>query len=127
MARLTGLSAPEVQGRRLDLARSYAAQSGAVVVLKGHRTLVSHPDGRTAANPTGNPGMATGGSGDVLSGVMGAVLARGLDPWSGAAAAVYVHGLAGDRAAEALGEESLIAGDIIDHLPAALRSATAGS
>jgi NAD(P)H-hydrate epimerase len=95
-----------------------------VVVLKGYRTIVAHPDGRAAVNPTGNPGMATAGTGDVLAGVIGALLARGTDPWLAATAGVYLHGLAGDRAAARLGQESLIAGDLVEELPAALRSVT---
>jgi NAD(P)H-hydrate epimerase len=122
MARLIGSEAAEVQRRRLEVALEFAAQSGAVVVLKGHRTVVAGPDGRAAVNPTGNPGMATGGTGDVLSGILGALLARGLEPWVAATAAVYVHGLAGDVAARRLGQESLLAGDLIEALPEAIRS-----
>jgi NAD(P)H-hydrate epimerase len=122
MARLVGSKAAEVQRRRLEVARGFAAESRAVVVLKGHRTLVAEPEGRVAVNPTGNPGLATGGTGDVLSGILGALLARGCDPWVAATAAVYVHGLAGDVAAGRLGQESLLAGDVIDALPEAIRS-----
>ena len=122
MARLLGSQAGEVQRQRLGAARELAAQSGAVVVLKGYRTIVADSGGRAAVNPTGNPGMATGGTGDVLSGIIGALLARGRDPWVAATAGVYVHGLAGDRAADRLGEESVLAGDVIDGLPDAIRS-----
>lgn len=122
MARLVGSDAAHVQHARLDVARAFAAQSHAVVVLKGHRTVVADPDGRAAVNPTGNPGMATGGTGDVLSGILGALLARGRETWPTAAAAVYVHGLAGDVAARRLGQESLLAGDVIEGLPEAIRS-----
>jgi NAD(P)H-hydrate epimerase len=122
MARLIGSEAAEVQRRRLDVARAFAAESRAVVVLKGYRTLVADPEGRAAVNPTGNPGLATGGTGDVLSGILGALLARGLDPWTAATAAVYVHGRAGDVAAARLGQESLLAGDVIETLPEAIRS-----
>lgn len=122
MARLIGSEAGQVQRRRLEVALEFAAQSGAVVVLKGQRTVVAGPDGRAAVNPTGNPGMATGGTGDVLSGILGALLARGLEPWVAATAAVYVHGLAGDVAARRLGQESLLAGDLIEALPEAIRS-----
>jgi len=122
MARLISADAADVQRRRLEVARDFAAASRSVVVLKGHRTVVAEAGGRAAVNPTGNPGMATGGTGDVLSGVMGALLARGLDPWVAATAAVYVHGLAGDVAAERLGQESLLAGDVIEALPQAIRS-----
>jgi NAD(P)H-hydrate epimerase len=122
MARLVGAKAGDVQRRRLEVARGFAAESGAVVVLKGHRTVVADRDGRAAVNPTGNPGMATGGAGDVLSGILGALLARGCEPWVAATAAVYVHGRAGDVAAARLGQESLLAGDVIDALPEAIRS-----
>jgi len=122
MARLISADAADVQRRRLEVARDFAAESRSVVVLKGHRTVVAEAGGRAAVNPTGNPGMATGGTGDVLSGVVGALLARGLDPWVAATAAVYVHGLAGDVAAGRLGQESLLAGDVVEALPQAIRS-----
>jgi NAD(P)H-hydrate epimerase len=121
MSRLTGRSVAEVQARRLDAASRLARETGAFVVLKGQRTLVAEPGGRVAVNPTGNPGMATGGAGDVLSGIGGALLAR-LGAWPAATAAVFVHGLAGDLAAAQKGEHSLIAGDVIDALPDAIRS-----
>jgi NAD(P)H-hydrate epimerase len=90
-------------------------------VLKGHETIVT--DGHCySINHTGNPGMATGGTGDVLAGMVGALLARGHDAWTAATAAAYVHGLAGDHAAARLGEESLLAGDVADGLADALRS-----
>src|SRR5205085_10405666 len=121
MARLAGVSTAEVQRRRLETARTFAVETGAVVVLKGQRTLVAGPDGRASVNPTGNPGMATGGTGDVLSGIVGALLARGLDGWTAAVAAVYLHGAAGDEAAGRRGQESLIAGDVLESIPAVLR------
>jgi hydroxyethylthiazole kinase-like uncharacterized protein yjeF len=122
MARLVGSTPAEVQQRRLETARSVAASTGAVVVLKGQRTLIAEGDGRVAVNPTGNPGMATAGTGDVLAGIVGALLARGADAWTAATSAVYVHGAAGDDAASRLGEESLTASDLIASLPAVLRS-----
>lgn len=121
MARLVGVPTAEVQRRRLETARAFAIETGAVVVLKGHRTVVARPDGAACVNPTGNPGMATGGTGDVLSGVIGALLARGLDGWTAAVAGVYLHGAAGDDAAERRGEESLVAGDLLDSVPTVLR------
>ncbi|PYQ16021.1 MAG: NAD(P)H-hydrate dehydratase, partial [Acidobacteria bacterium] len=121
MARLAGLSSAEVQGRRLETARRIAGDTGTFVVLKGQRTLVCRPDGVAAVNPTGNPGMATGGTGDVLAGIVGALLARH-EPWTAATAGVYVHGLAGDRAAGAAGPESLVAGDVASALPEAIRA-----
>ena len=98
--------------RRLVAVREIARRSGAVAVLKGERTLVADPQGRVAVNPTGNPGMATGGTGDVLAGVVGALLARGADPWIAATAAVYVHGAAGDRCARSRGQEGVLASEI---------------
>jgi hydroxyethylthiazole kinase-like uncharacterized protein yjeF len=122
MARLMGTSTPDVQRRRLEAARELATTTGTIVVLKGHRTVIAHPDGRAAVNPTGNPGMAKGGTGDVLAGMVGALLARGVDPFDAACAAVYLHGRAGDLAAESLGQESMLAGDLLDALPRALKS-----
>jgi NAD(P)H-hydrate epimerase len=121
MARLIGTETGEVQRRRLETARAAALQTGAVVVLKGHRTLVADPQERAAVNPTGNPGMATGGTGDVLSGMIGALLARH-DPWLASTAGVYLHGLAGDHAAARVGQTALLAGDLLDALPEAIRA-----
>lgn len=102
------------------LAVDKAAEWNAIVVLKGHNTLVT--DGRRQfRNPTGNPGMATGGTGDVLTGVIVGLLSQGLDPFDAAQLGVYLHGLAGDLAAAALGQTSLIASDLLDFLPAAFQ------
>jgi len=120
-ARLLGLPTSAVQARRLEAVQALAARSGAVAVLKGSRTLVCEPAGRAAVNPTGNPGMATAGTGDVLAGMVGALLARGTPAWDAAAAAVYLHGVAGDVAARRLGQEALLAGDLLDAIPEALR------
>ncbi len=122
MARLVGRGTAEVQADRLGAVRELARASGAVVVLKGERTLVAEPDGRTAVNPTGNPGLAKGGTGDVLAGIVAALLARGCDPWTAATAAVYVHGRAGDLAAARLGQESMLAGDLLDAVGEAIGS-----
>jgi NAD(P)H-hydrate epimerase len=119
-ARLLRCSVADVQADRLSAARRLAAATGAVVVLKGHRTLVAAPDGRVAVNSTGNAGMATGGTGDVLTGAIGAFLARKLSAWDAARLGVWAHGDAGDRAARAIGREGLIAGDLAAALPAAL-------
>ena len=121
MARLVGGDTREVLGRRLELAAELASRAAVHVVLKGRRTLVAAPEGRVAVNPTGNPGLATAGTGDVLSGVVGALLARGSSAWEAATAGVYLHGLAGDLAARRLGEESLMAGDVLAALPDAIR------
>lgn len=121
MARLLGRSTADVQADRPGAVREAAARFGGVVVLKGARSLVAHPSGRWAINPTGNPGMATGGMGDVLTGLVGALLAQGLGPWEAAAAGVYLHGLAGDLQAEARGPAGLLASEVADALPAARR------
>jgi NAD(P)H-hydrate epimerase len=123
-ARLTGRSSEDVVRHRLELAPEFAARHGVVVVLKGHRTLVAAPDGRVFVNPTGNPGLATGGTGDVLGGLIGAQIAQKCDPLGAALSAVYAHGLAGDVAADRLGERSLVAGDLIRFLPPALKALT---
>ena len=122
MARLLGSTAADVQRQRVDSARRLAAATGAVVVLKGQGTLIADAFGRVAVNPTGNPGMASGGTGDVLAGMTGALLARGVDPWTAATAAGYVHGAAGDEAARQVGEDSLTASHLIAAIPAALRA-----
>ena len=90
-------------------------------MLKGARSVIGAPDGRIVINPTGNPGMASGGTGDVLTGILGAFLARGLAPDAALQAAVYLHGRAGDLAARRLGEEALIARDVIAALPEAFQ------
>jgi len=120
-ARLLGISVDEARKDRLIRAAELARVTGAAVVYKGHQTLIAEPDGEIAIVPTGNPGMATAGSGDVLSGIIGALLARKLDPEMAAALGAYWHGLAGDLAAAELTEECMIAGDIIRFLPAALK------
>ncbi len=116
MARLSGLSVAEIQADRVTVARDFARAHRVVLVLKGARTVVALPDGRARVNPTGNPGMATGGAGDVLSGVCGALLAQGLAPADAASVAVYAHGLAGDLEQEWRGELGLIASDLISGL-----------
>jgi NAD(P)H-hydrate epimerase len=120
-ARLLGCGIADVQTDRIASARRLAAESGALVALKGARTVVASPDGRVTVNPTGNPGMATGGTGDVLTGIAGGLLAQGIAPAAVLSAAVYLHGLAGDLAAEARGEAGLLAGDVADAIPAAIR------
>jgi len=118
MARLCGMSGAEVQADRVGLARARAEAWGAVVVLKGARTVVAEPGRPAAIIPTGNPGMATGGSGDVLAGLTGALLAGRLTAGDAARAAAWVHGRAGDLAAERMGQRGLLAGDLADALGA---------
>ncbi|GGD57401.1 NAD(P)H-hydrate dehydratase [Paenibacillus nasutitermitis] len=117
MARLCGLNTAEVQGDRIGISRQFSREQQVIVVLKGARTVIAAPDGDVYVNTTGNPGMATGGSGDVLAGIIGSLLAQGLEGIQAAALGVYSHGLAGDRAAAARpSNASLIAGDIIEAL-----------
>lgn len=106
---------------RLIGAKALAEKSGAVIVLKGYRTIVAAPDGQVYINSTGNPGMATGGSGDVLAGMLACLLGQGMEPVKAAAAAVYLHGRAGDEAAARLGRRSMLPSDMIDALSAILR------
>lgn len=117
-SRLTGKLIDEIQQNREELAMEFARRHGVVMVLKGHQSVVTDGD-QAVLNPTGNPGMATGGTGDVLTGLITALLGQGLDAYDAARLAAYLHGDAGDIAAELTGEVSLIASDLIDHLPAA--------
>ena len=112
-ARLLGTKAAEIQADRIKSARELAARYESVVVLKGAYTLIADPEGNVAINTTGNSGMATAGSGDVLTGLILSFLAQGLTGWQAAQLAVYLHGLAGDLAAEKLGQTSLVAGDLL--------------
>jgi NAD(P)H-hydrate epimerase len=121
MARLCGRATADVQADRLGVARAFAAAHGVVVCLKGARTVVAAPDGRAWINPTGNSGMGSGGTGDVLCGLLGAFLAQGCDAIDAARLAVFAHGRAGDLAAVTRGEAALIASDLLDALPAVLR------
>lgn len=119
MGRLTGKTAQEVNEARVETAMTFAEKFEVITVLKGAGTIIAAPDGRVLENHTGNCGMATGGSGDVLAGVTGALLSQGAEPFEAAAAAVYLHGLAGDLAAREKGKISLLPTDIIDYLPQA--------
>ncbi len=119
-ARLAGVPTHDVVTRREELAARFAVRTGVVLLLKGAQTVVT--DGRRLyRNSTGNPGMATGGSGDVLTGVVAALLAQGLAPFGAAVLAAWVHGRAGDLAAAAFGQTGLTAADLADTLPAAFR------
>ncbi len=125
MARLTGLTIAEIQANRLEVARNFAREHELIVVLKGHRTLIAGPttaapDGTVWVNPTGNPGMATGGTGDILTGMVAGLIAQHPQHALAATAlAVYLHGLAGDLASESVGESSLVATDLVRFLPQA--------
>lgn len=119
-ARLLGMEVAQVQAARQPLAVEFAAKHGVVLVLKGQRSIVT--DGwRVYINTTGNPGMATGGTGDVLTGLIAALVGQGLEPFAAAQLGVHWHGLAGDLARDAVGEVSLIATDLLDYLPRAIR------
>ena len=125
MARLCGTSVEDVQASRLAVARDFAATHRLHVVLKGHRTIVATPDGKAFINLTGNPGMATGGTGDVLTGMVAAWFGQLLDAEAAAKLAVYLHGVAGDLAEADEGEVAMIAGDLIDRLGDAVMELTA--
>lgn len=119
-SRLSGHPPAAVEAARLAVSGEFAQEQGVTLVLKGSRTVVTAPDGEQYVNITGNSGMATGGSGDVLAGMIAAFVARGLGETESAALAVYLHGLAGDIAAGKVGKEALNAGDIVDSIPDAL-------
>ncbi len=120
MARLAACSIADVQKDRLGVARKFAREHELIVVLKGHRTLGVQPDGETWVNTTGNPGMATGGTGDILTGMVAGMIAQNLrNPFAAVLAAVHLHGLAGDVMREKVGEHSLIATDLLAGLPEA--------
>jgi len=121
-SRLLGLPSAAVVADPETAARRLAERSGAVVVLKGFRSVVAGPDGRVRRVLSGNPGMASGGAGDVLTGMVGALLARGLSARDAAEAAAYLHGLSGDLGRERSGEEALVASDLVDGLPGAFRA-----
>ncbi len=130
MARLLGITVQEVQSNRLEIARSFAQEHQVILVLKGHNTLVAVPGeeapgeissrftGKVYYNPTGNPGMAKGGSGDVLAGMIAAFCAQGVEPWKAAVSGVYLHGLAGDRCAKAYSQRAMLPTDLVEELPA---------
>jgi len=122
MARLTGLSIADVQKDRLGVARKFARAHELIIVLKGHRTLVVKPDGEAWVNTTGNPGMATGGTGDILTGMVAGMIAQHpKDAFAAVLTAVHLHGLAGDVMRERVGEYSLVATDLLQGLPEAFR------
>jgi len=121
MARLLGRTADEVQRNRLAVATEFATSHHVYVVLKGYRTLIATPDGRVFVNPTGNAGMATGGTGDVLTGMLAAWLAQLLDAEAACRLAVYLHGSAGDMAAAEMGDVSMVASDLLAHIGPALQ------
>jgi NAD(P)H-hydrate epimerase len=127
MARLAGISVAAVQSNRLEVARTFAQRVGVILVLKGARTLIAHPDGRVAVNTTGNPAMAKGGSGDLLAGLMAGLLAQYPEqPQSAIEAAVFLHGLAADLAVRRREEHTLLATDTLDDFATAFRFRSQG-
>jgi NAD(P)H-hydrate epimerase len=126
LARLLKISTQEIQARRLQIAREVATEYKVYVVLKGAQTVVAAPDGRASVNPTGNPALASGGAGDVLTGLIGGYLAQGLTPWDAARLGVYLHGLAADYLVEQAGHQGLIAGDLTAVFPELLSEFTQG-
>lgn len=126
MARLLGTTVEEVQKDRIDIARKFATEHGIILVLKGNRSLIASPQGDVFINPTGNPGMASGGMGDVLTGMIGGFLAQGIPALEAAKLGVYLHGLAGDYVAFLKGERGIAAMDLIDYTPLVLNTLLAG-
>lgn len=121
MARLCGKPVAEVQRHRLDTARSFAVENGVTLVLKGANTVIAAKDGRTYINPTGNPGMAKGGSGDILAGMIASFVAQGIQACAAACCGVYIHGMAGDRAAGKLSEYGMLPTDMLTEIPQIFR------
>jgi ADP-dependent NAD(P)H-hydrate dehydratase / NAD(P)H-hydrate epimerase len=122
MSRLTGKSTDEVQADRIGIARSFAQHHSATLVLKGNRSVIAFADGRVYINPTGSPALASGGTGDVLTGLIAGLLAQfPKDPDNAVLAAVYLHGRAGQLGAAEIGEKALIATDLFRLLPEAMR------
>lgn len=124
MSRITGKTIPEVQAKRVELAAKYAKVSGAIVALKGYRTVVTNGVD-VYINETGNPGLATAGSGDVLTGIIAGLVGQGVAPFEAAKLGVFLHGLAGDYATEDRGQHGVIASDVIEHIPSAYKAYSA--
>jgi NAD(P)H-hydrate epimerase len=119
MARLTGHPISELTSDPIEAAREFTIRHRVVLLLKGAPSVIADSEGHVLVNPTGNPGLATGGSGDVLSGIIGALLARGVDPFHAAASASFLFGLAADRLAERVGERSVVPSRVAAELPTA--------
>jgi len=117
MARLAGIRNSDVQADRIGAAEAFARKHGCCLVLKGARTVVAEPDGQVHINPTGNAALSSGGSGDVLTGLIAGFLARGWPPGKAAVTGVYLHGLAADRLSEDMGQSGILAGELLDVIP----------
>jgi NAD(P)H-hydrate epimerase len=122
MGRLTGLSPAEVQNRRVELTQSFTRDHGVTLVLKGARTLIASLQGRLAVNGSGNPSLASGGTGDVLTGLIAGFLAQGMAPFQAACLGVYCHGAAADRLAPRYGDRGLMATDLLLEIPTVLKA-----
>ena len=122
MARLTGVPIAEIQADRLETARKWAAEWNKTVVLKGAHTVIAAADGRTVISPVANPGLASAGSGDVLTGAIAGLVAQGMPLFEAAAAGVYLHGEAGERVKSRLGDAGMIASDLLPELPAVIKN-----
>ena len=122
MSRLLNMKIQAIQADRLGAAEKLVELTGATVVLKGAYTVISCPNGQVYLNPTGNPGLATAGTGDILAGMLGAFLAQGYNAFEASAAAVYIHGLAGDEAKKKSGELGMIATDLLGYIPSLVNS-----
>lgn len=122
MSRLSGLSVAEIQSDRLGVTREYAGKWGVTLVLKGAHTIVASPEGWACISPFANPGLASGGTGDVLAGAIVGLLAQGLAPFDAASLGVYLHGLAAERLRQELGSAGMVAGDLLPELPRAIKS-----
>lgn len=125
-ARLTKIPSTEIERNKVELGREYAQKNNVVLVLKGAPTIVADPSGKVFVNPTGNPGMATAGSGDVLAGIIAALIGQGNDVLQAAVNGAYVHGAAGDFAREKMGEMGMVASDILAMVPSALKTLQKG-
>ena len=121
MARLTGISVDEVQSDRLNVAKMAAAQWHKTVVLKGAYTVIAEPDGRAKISPVANPGLASAGTGDVLTGAIAGLLAQGLSPFDAAACGVYLHCQAGEMVKAELGDAGMLATDLLPKLPLVIK------
>ncbi|MBA7641445.1 Bifunctional NAD(P)H-hydrate repair enzyme Nnr [subsurface metagenome] len=121
MARLTGMTADEVQLDRLELAKKMAAEWHKTIVLKGAHTVIAAPDGRSQISHVANAGLASAGTGDVLSGVIAGLLAQGLNLFDAAASGVYIHGMAGEVVKARLGDAGMVASDLLPELPQVIK------
>ena len=121
MSRLTGMTVREILDDTVNLARDFAMKYNTVVVLKDARSVIAAPDGRVIINITGNPSMATGGSGDVLTGVISSFIAQGIDPFFAAAAGAYIHGLSGDICKDKMGSYGVMSWDIAENIADAIK------